>query len=321
MKLLKKEFLFVAGGLLILSSCNQNNASETNAVVKEISPKQWIAPDTSSIPFTEEGNLIRYGRDLIVLTSHYLGPEGIISHTTNGMNCQNCHLNAGTKIFGNNYSAVASTYPKYRKRSGKIESIEDRVNDCMVRSLNGVALDSSNKEMRAIVQYIKWVGSEVKKDSTPNGAGIMKVPLLERAADAERGKIVFTQKCVSCHGADGQGKKDTAVNFYLYPPLWGTHSFNTGAGLLRLSNFAGFVKANMPFGTNYDEPKLSDEEAWDVAAYVNSQPRPLKKFSGDWPDVSKKPFDYPFSPYADTFSEKQHKFGPWQEIVSAQKKK
>ena len=107
---------------------------------------------------------------------------------------------------------------------------------------------------------------------------------------------------------------------YQYPPLWGTHSYNNGAGLYRLSRLAGYVKSNMPFGASYDAPQLTDEEAWDVAAYINSQPRPVKDLSKDWPKLSGKPFDHPFGPYADTFSEAQHKYGPWGPIAAAKKK-
>ena len=99
-----------------------------------------------------------------------------------------------------------------------------------------------------------------------------------------------------------------------YPPLWGESSYNTGAGLFRLSRFAGYVKANMPNGATYDNPILTDEEAWDVAAYVNAMPRPHKVFAADWPDISKKPFDHPFGPYADAYTEQQHKFGPFDAI-------
>jgi thiosulfate dehydrogenase len=97
----------------------------------------------------------------------------------------------------------------------------------------------------------------------------------------------------------------------LYPPLWGNNSYNNGAGLFRLSRFAGYVKNNMPNPLNYHNPQLTDEEAWDVAAYVNSQPRPSKDLSKDWPNIKKKPFDHPFGPYADAWSEEKHKYGPW----------
>jgi thiosulfate dehydrogenase len=108
---------------------------------------------------------------------------------------------------------------------------------------------------------------------------------------------------------------------YTYPPLWGANSYNSGAGLFRLSRFAGYVRDNMPLNqATHSTPSLSDAEAWDVAAFVNSRPRPSKDLSGDWPNIAKKPVDHPFGPYADGFSEEQHKFGPFQPIIDARKK-
>src|SRR6187402_2752119 len=151
--------------LIIVSflwSCKPNNKTETTIAPRQAPPKLWTAPDTSTIPFTSEGKIIRYGRELIAHTAKYLGPNGKVKSISNGMNCQNCHLNAGTKPFGNNYGSVASLYPKFRARSDSEESIEKRVNDCIERSLNGTALDDQSNEMRAIVSYIKWLGSNVK---------------------------------------------------------------------------------------------------------------------------------------------------------------
>ena len=279
-------------------------------------PDFWIAPDTNLINHHQDSLLITYGRQLIKRTSYYLGPEGTVSKISNGMNCQNCHLDAGTKIFGNNYGAVAATYPKFRPRSGTVETIEKRINDCLQRSLNStVALDTTSREMRAMVSYIKWLGERVPKGETPNGSGLVKLSFLSRAADPEKGKILYEQKCTTCHGVSGQGTKKESGDEYVYPPLWGEHSYNTGAGLFRLSRFAAYIKANMPLGATYSSPQLSDEECWDIAAYVNSVARPQKKFVEDWPDISTKPFDHPFGPYADAFTEEQHKFGPFLPIV------
>jgi thiosulfate dehydrogenase len=119
---------------------------------------------------------------------------------------------------------------------------------------------------------------------------------------------------------DGNGKMNGDGVSYQYPPLWGNHSYNMGAGLYRLSRFAGYVKSNMPQGSTYDNPQLTDEEAWDVAAYVNSQPRPAKDLSKDWPRLSGKPIDHPFGPYNDNFSEQQHKYGPFEPIAALRKK-
>jgi thiosulfate dehydrogenase len=270
----------------------------------------WIAPGMNTLDNSAESKRIKYGRDLIANTSTYLGPNGRVKHISNGMNCQNCHLDAGTKIFGNNYSAVASSYPKFRERSGSVESVCKRINDCLERSLNGSALDTLSDEMQAMKAYILWLGKDMQKGKKAKGAGIKDLTYLQRAADPVAGKNVYSQKCQSCHKKNGDGVFTTERKSYQYPPLWGAHSYNSGAGLFRLSRLAGYVKYNMPLGSSYDAPELSDEEAWDVAAYINSQPRPSIDLSKDWPKIEGKPVDHPFGPYTDTFSEAQHKYGP-----------
>ncbi len=268
----------------------------------------------------EEREAVIYGNDLIAHTSRYFGPGGQIASITNGMNCQNCHLDAGKREWGNNYSAVGSTYPKFRDRSGTIETIPKRVNDCFERSLNGQAIDTGSREMKAIVAYIRWLGKEVPTGEKPAGSGIVNLPYLNRAANPGNGALVYAAKCQSCHGPDGQGASEPNGYGYAYPPLWGEHSYNTGAGMYRLSRLSGYVRDNMPFNqASHGAPVLTDEEAWDVAAYVNSQPRPIKDLKADWPDPSKKPVDHPFGPYTDGFSETQHKYGPFEPIVAARK--
>ncbi len=280
----------------------------------------WMAPDTSSIPYDEAGALIRYGKALVVHTGAYFGPKGKVSHDANGMNCQNCHLKAGTKLYANSYSAVYSIYPKFRPRSGTVENLERRINDCMERSLNGKKLDSLSHEMRALVAYINWVGKDVQKGVSPRGASVVDVPFLDRPADIEKGKISFNNICATCHEANGQGKLNADGITYIYPPLWGPKSYNTAAGMYRISRLAGFIKSNMPDQlSSHEKPILTDEQAWDIAAFISSMPRPEKKFKTDWPDISKKPIDLPFAPYADHFTEEQHKYGPFIQIVAEAK--
>ena len=275
----------------------------------------WIAPDVATLEKDPNKEIILYGKALIANTAEYFGPNGKVKkNAINGMNCQNCHLEAGTKVFGNNYGAVFATYPKYRARSGKIEDIYKRVNDCFERSLNGEPLSVDSKEMVAISSYINWLGKDVPKGEKAKGSGFKDLPFPDRAADPEKGKLVYNQKCMSCHQSNGEGLMNTEKTAYTYPPLWGDKSYNDGAGLYRISNFAKYAKYNMPLGTSHENPQLSDEEAWDIAAFVNSQPRPKKDISKDWPKIAEKPFDHPFGPFADGFDEKQHKYGPFAPI-------
>jgi thiosulfate dehydrogenase len=293
-------------------------AVETPVVQALMDPASlWKAPDWAEMEKEPNAEELNYGKELVANTAEYLGPKGKVKAISNGMNCQNCHLQAGTAPLGNNYGAVASTYPKVRARSGKEEDIQKRINDCFERSLNGKALSRDSKEMNAMVAYINWVGKDVPKGEVPAGSGIYELPLLDRAADPAKGKLVYEKQCASCHQADGKGMAKPDGSGYLYPPLWGENSYNHGAGLYRISRFAGYVKANMPLGATFEQPILSDEESWDLAAYVNSMERPKKDLTQDWPDISKKPMDHPFGPFSDSFTEEQHKFGPFKPIKAA----
>ncbi len=303
--------IILASAFVLYNKFGKVEKENTKENIKVEASNIWHGPDTSLVAQDASANLIRYGRKLIAATSYYLGPKGKVSAISNGMNCQNCHLDAGTKPFGNNYGSVASLYPKFRARSGGLESIEKRVNDCIQRSLNGNPLDSLSKEMKAMVAYIKWIGKDVPKGKKAEGSGLFPIEFLNRAADPVKGKLLYVKQCRLCHQQNGQGLILIDSSRYIYPPLWGEHSFNTGAGLFRISNFAKYIRANMPQGATYLKPILTEEEAWDIAAYVVSLPRPTKKFLGDWPKLETKPFDHPFGPYADSLTELQHKYGPF----------
>jgi thiosulfate dehydrogenase len=314
---------------IILYYSNQPEKPKEKIIASEVATPEvkkdgityWTAPDVNSISDANQKEQVEYGKELIAHTAKYLGPNGSVLKISNGMNCQNCHLQAGTAVFANNYGSVASLYPKFRARSGSTENIYKRVNDCFERSLNGKPIDTSGKEMQAIVAYINYLGTNVEKGKKAEGSGFKDLAFLDRAADPEKGLTVYLTKCQSCHQANGEGVLNGDKTEYTFPALWAKSSFNDGAGLYRISNFAKYVKYNMPQGATHLNPQLSDEESWDVAAYVLSQKRPHINVPKDWPDKSKKPIDHPFGPYADNFSEKQHKFGPFKPIMEVQKKK
>jgi len=271
-----------------------------------------------------EGDFIRYGYELFTRTSRHIGPEVAdpsMRYAGNNLSCQNCHLKGGTKPFSAPMIGVTARYPQYRGRENTIGTIEDRINGCMQRSMNGRKLPYGSKELKALVLYMKWLTEDVSNAQKLKGSGFADIDIPHRKADMEHGRQVFLQNCVPCHGADGQGRHTGSIGDaqgYLFPPLWGPDSFNHGAGMHRVLTAARFIKGNMPLGATADRPILSDEEAYDVAAYINSKIRPhLDGVEKDYPDLSKKPIDCPYPPYADDFPQKQHRYGPFQPIIQA----
>ena len=259
-------------------------------------------PYTAPLPGTAE-----YGFQLIRNTAEHYGPGGRINIRSNGMNCSHCHLDAGKNLQAIPLTHVFQQYPRFRDRSGTTESLYKRVKDCFERSLQTKAPDSSSREFQSIVAYLKWLDENSPADS------ISREPIafLPRAADYSKGSRLFDDHCSRCHGWDGKGLHAADRITYRYPPLWGLNSYSTGAGMYQLTKLARFIKYNMPFDKPAGSLLLTDEEAYDLAAYINSQERQTFDISRDWPLISTKPVDYPFGPYADSFSVARHKYGPW----------
>jgi thiosulfate dehydrogenase len=312
---------------LCFTACHSSESSKSNSTAvnkpkpdRTIPANAWKAPSFATIPSGKAGDEIRYGRELIAHTALYFGPKGSVARISNGMNCQNCHPDAGTRYLGNNFGGFIASHPKMNYRAGRMIPASQRILECFERSLNGTSPDTNGKEVRAMLAYMQWVGRDVKKGSKVIGTSTERLAFLTRAADPAKGRAVYIAKCQVCHGNNGQGLPDAGKIAYQYPPLWGPNSYNDGAGMYYISNLAGFVKNNMPFGTTYTDPQLTDEQAWDVAAFVNSQPRPHRDQRNDWKNKAKKPVDFPFGPYADPFTEQQHKYGPFAPTKAAKDK-
>lgn len=277
-------------------------------------------PDLSQLGNTPYDSMVRYGYALITETYRYLGPDAAptMRYAGNRLSCQNCHLKGGTQAFAVPYVGVFGQFPQYRGRENKVSSLEERINGCMERSLSGRPLPYDSPEMRAMVAYMQWLSRKVPVGEKLKGMGLPDIKLPDRAADTLKGKAIYEAKCALCHGQNGEGVKN-ANGGYQYPPLWGPDSYNDGAGMHRVITAAKFIKANMPFGASADAPQLSDEEAYDVAAYINAwhHKRPSKKNKDkDYPNsLDRKPVSAPYGPYADTFPARQHKYGPFQPII------
>ena len=225
------------------------------------------------IPDGPFGDAVRRGRALLVATR-----ESLPGHVGNRLRCTSCHLDAGRRESGS-WVGVYARYPQYRPRSGVVESIEYRVNDCFRRSMNGTALDPAGRDMGDIVTYFAFLSRGVAI-GPPAGPSTRLQKWAALTPDTAAGARVFTAACAKCHAAQGEGTP-------VAPPVWGAQSYNIGAGMSRVRTAAEFISRNMPF----DAPgTLTDQQAIDVAAYVNAHPRP--DFHGkenDWPNGGAPP--------------------------------
>jgi thiosulfate dehydrogenase len=282
----------------------------------DIDLTHWTPPDISAVADDPFGELVKYGYALFTDTADEIGPmvsDSARRFAGNNLACQNCHLRGGTQPYAMPLIGVWGQFPQYRAREGAVDTLEDRINGCMERSMNGRALPLESREMRAFSSYMRWLSTGVPDGAKLKGAGTLRIKEPGRAADVSHGTEVFSQICAACHGADGQGQRAQTGAAYQIPPLWGPDSYNNGAGMSRLLTVAAYAMHNMPIGTAF--PVLTDEQAYDVAAYVISRERPEKaNLDKDFPVRLQKPIDTPYGPYFDGFSLEQHRYGPFEPI-------
>lgn len=238
----------------------------------------WQPPALSSLPSDSLGASIRRGLALIIHT-----PDSLPHYVGGNLACASCHLQEGRRADAAPLNGVFARYPKYLDRSAAVIPIEDRVNYCFTRSLAGSRIPNHSREMQDIVAYLAFlsrgvpVGAHVKNEGMPT--------MVRLTGDSARGQELFAATCARCHGADGAGV--AAV-----PAVWGPKSFSIGASMAREERAASFIRHNMPFDT---PGVLTDQQAYDVAAYVTSMPRPdLPGKEHDWP-VGGTPSDAPYN--------------------------
>ncbi len=252
-------------------------ASLTRSPVAHAVPWPEHVPLADTLPDDRYGAQVRRGHAILIATR-----DSLPNYVGNQLRCTSCHLDDGRRANALPWVGVMARFPQYRARNAKVNLIEDRVNDCIERSLAGRALPNDHAAMRDIVTYFTFLSRGVPAGRRIVGQGAP--PLTAQTANTTRGAAVYARDCSRCHGEAGEG---TALS----TPVWGEHSYSNGAGMGRVRTAAAFIAANMP----YDGPGLDPQDALDVAAYINMQPRPaFARAAADWP-FGGAPVDVPYA--------------------------
>lgn len=235
-----------------------------DAAAPKKAPAYFQPPSEASLPHDAFGEMVKKGEAIFVNTKA-MAPEFV----GNDMACVNCHIDRGRLANSAPLWAAYPVYPAFRKKNNKVNSFTERLQGCFQFSMNGKAPPPDSEILAALTTYAYWLATGAPVGKSLPGRGFDQPPPPRGGYNIARGAKIYGEQCALCHGADGEGKKvGTAV---VFPPLWGRNSFNWGAGMHRIDTAAGFIQHNMPLGRG---DTLSDQDAWDVAAFVDSHERP-----------------------------------------------
>jgi thiosulfate dehydrogenase len=232
---------------------------------------------TRTRPAGPLGETIGLGQELVERTATHPVSKPYVG---NALNCTSCHLKNGTDPKAATFIGVATAYPAWSPREKRVITLEDRILNCFMRSCNGVRPPLGSKVSLAITAYITWLSTDqpirmnAERPAGPNAVVQLKPDSLK--ADEKRGARLFVDRCASCHGEDGQGDGQ-------HPPVWGERSFNDGAGLANVTQLASWLRVAMPL----DDADLTNQEALDVAAFLNSHHRPGFQLRDHLPEESR----------------------------------
>lgn len=253
--------------VLVVSACRISDRVPESTQSQQAGVVAHRVPAESEIADSFMLASVRRGRALLRNTR-----DSLPNHVGNRLQCVSCHAMDGTRKNIMSLVGVYARFPQYRARSGRVDLIEDRVNDCFERSMNGRALSHVSADMRDLVNYMAFLSRGVPTGSRVDGQGVPALSPL--AGDTAAGRVQYASTCAPCHGANGEG---TAAA----PPVWGPQSYNIGAGMARVNTAAAFIRAAMP---QTAPGTLTAQQAFDLAAYINSQPRPdFARKGDDWP--------------------------------------
>ena len=317
-------FLSLVGTIILIAIILVTYKEEETIDVIDVLDKTILEWDAEKLIINNPkvADLVKNGYYLVAESSKFMGPlakDPSKRYSGNNLSCTNCHLNGGTLSGSASWIDILDRFPQFRGRENKIGTIEERINGCMERSMNGIKLDETSAQMKGIIAYIDWISKELNDLNSKNFKGYPAIKIPQVAVDLKIGSKIYERECLLCHAKNGEGiRYENFEKGYLYPPLWGDDSYNDGAGMHRVITAAAFIKNNMPYlQATWEKPKLTDEEAFHVAGYINSFQRPEKQNkTADFPDKKLKPVSTPYGPWSDNFSSKQHKYGPFPPIIS-----
>lgn len=224
-------------------------------------------------------------------------PTEAARFTPGKISCSNCHLNAGQREKSLPIVGITGMFPEYNRRSGRLFTLGDRIVDCFLRSQNATGAPDPNaerptqtsKEVLAVAAYLTWLSKGYAVGANPTWRGQNVIPAANLIPvdklEPAQGEALFADRCTTCHGVDGQG---VAVGDKKPAPLWGPDSWNDGAGAARVYTLAGIIRFSMPY---LNPGSLSDVEAQQIAAFINSKPRPAYPGKGDDYRTEKLPVD------------------------------
>jgi len=84
---------------------------------------------------------------------------------TNGMSCNSCHVEGGTKPgkMGDMeippFANVAKKYPMYFKMAEKVMTLDQVINFCIITPMEGKPLALDDQRMADLASYIAWVNA------------------------------------------------------------------------------------------------------------------------------------------------------------------
>ncbi|MCE1242426.1 c-type cytochrome [Oryzomicrobium sp.] len=257
--------LLMASGAMAVDTARLDDQTQLPKAPKKVSGTKYFQPPAEGeIPNNAFGELVRRGQDLFMNTKA-LAPQ----YVGNEMNCVNCHIDRGRKANSAPLWAAYPMYPAYRKKNNKVNTFVERMQGCFQFSMNGKPPAADSEVLTALTAYAYWMSTNAPIGKALPGRGFDEPPPPKGGYDIGRGKVVYEKQCAICHGDNGEGKKVGVTS--VFPPLWGKDSYNWGAGMHRINTAAGFIQHNMPLGRG---ETLSDQDAWDVAAFINSHERP-----------------------------------------------